>query len=755
MKFLKQHALDAVALAAITLLITIFFFRFFWPEPQLLVTPDFGRSDAWHFSFATKFALSESLTRGQLPLWEPRMGMGFPLFAEGQVGALFLPNLLLMSLPGLTGLNPVTAYNATYVFLFLTLGWGMYAWLRVIGCSRLASFFGAITITFSGQTIPRLPHHTLLQSLSMTPILMALAHLMIVKKNPFWISLFAVALSQQFFTGSPQPVFLTLFLIGIYTVLMGYRQGLALSLTRFARLSVALILALGIAAVQILPSAEMLSQSTSPQGFSPEEASYYSFPLVHLQTLIDPFILGNPKIGSYPPFTIFDGSIFWENNLYVGWLPFAIIIFGLISFARHSLVASIGSAWKNKSVLIFFLVTLSAAFLLMLGKHSPLYLVYSVWPFNLFRVPSRFAWIFLFVFISAAAWFLTQMNGKMGRWKILFSVIVSIAITMHGLLLLGTWWNYHSFEPVYRWLTASPLIKHLQTAKGLVRTIGVELTHNKQFLKTGWGTKDDIYKFLTNVPSPNGNLYWGLTQTDVYAGRFLKRPSLVESLVGSEIKSTESIATVSAQGKRLLDVFHAAIIVSAVPLDITPLLPVLDATASGSITITANRNDHAQPRVYLAGQTILAASFSKSAEALASPNMVPGMSAIVHDPTLIIPTREWISRENPIGTVTISSDDPMRVSMHAEVLSPQAILIFGDTYYPGWVAKVDGIRTPIYPVNIKERGIVLAAGNHEIIWTYEPVSFYRGMWVTIVSLILTILFPMVFHLSAARLHKDA
>ena len=105
------------------------------------------------------------------------------------------------------------------------------------------------------------------------------------------------------------------------------------------RLTIAIILALGIGAIQILPSAEMLSQSTSPGGFSPEEASYYSFPLVHLKTLIDPFILGNPKIGTYPPFTTFDGSIFWENNLYIGWLPFVLAILGFISFARPGLVA--------------------------------------------------------------------------------------------------------------------------------------------------------------------------------------------------------------------------------------------------------------------------------------------------------------------------------------------------------------------------------------------------------------------------------
>ena len=192
MKFFKHYAWDILALAAIAIVIGIFSSVFLAGTP-ITRHSDFGRSDAWHFSFATKFALAESLERGQLPLWEPAHGDGVPAVCRRAVGALFLPNLLLMSLPGLTGLNPVIAYNATYVLLFLTLGWGMYAWLRVIGCSRLRAYLVPLR-SFSGQTIPRLPHHTLLQSLSMTPLILALAHRVLSGKNAVWISLFALAL---------------------------------------------------------------------------------------------------------------------------------------------------------------------------------------------------------------------------------------------------------------------------------------------------------------------------------------------------------------------------------------------------------------------------------------------------------------------------------------------------------------------------------------------------------------------------------
>ncbi|MBI5620313.1 hypothetical protein HY949_00865 [Candidatus Gottesmanbacteria bacterium] len=732
---LKSHTPDLLELLSIAILIGIFFFRFFWPEPALLVTPDFGRSDAWHFSFATKFALAESFKRRELPLWEPRMGMGFPLFAEGQVGALFLPNLLLMSLPGLTGLNHVTAYNLTYVIMFLTLGWGMYAWLRVIGCSRLAALFGSVTLMFSGQTIPRLPHHTLLQSLSLTPVLLVLVHLMLTRRHILWTSFFSIALSQQFFTGSPQPILLTYVLICTYCVTMLYGQGLALSVSKITRIAIGTLLGLGMAAIQILPSMEMLRESSSPSGFSQEDASYYSFPLIHLKTLVQAFSLGNPGIGTYPPFPAFDGSIFWENNLFVGWLPI-LTIFLFIVFSRSILKGYT----KRKNLLIFFCFSFVISFLLMLGKYSPLYLLYSVWPLNLFRVPSRFAWIFLITLVSGACWTLTQCMTMIVKRRPLRVILSIFLIIFQAYLTISTWWNYHPIESAESWLTETPFIKKIQPSGEAIRTIGVERVHNNFFLKNGWQTTLP-YQFLSQAPSPNGNIYQNITQTEVYAGRFLKRSSLVESLLGTEITSNDEVASISAQGKRLLDLYHVGIVVSALPLDMVAPLSPLASTSSGTIRITAYQNHSALLRAYIAAPTLIAPTYAKAAALLADPSFIPGKSVIVHDASRSIAT-EGVSEA---GNVTIDREEPTRIVMKTTVKAPQAILVFGDTFYPGWQATIDGQRTEIFPVNIKERGIAVTRGSHEIIWTYAPQSVAIGTKIAIVSLMITVLLPIGYH----------
>ncbi|ANQ48286.1 YfhO family protein [Flammeovirga sp. MY04] len=53
--------------------------------------------------------------------------------------------------------------------------------------------------------------------------------------------------------------------------------------------------------------------------------------------------------------------------------------------------------------------------------------------------------------------------------------------------------------------------------------------------------------------------------------------------------------------------------------------------------------------------------------------------------------------------------------------------VFSEVYYPaGWVAKIDGKETDIICANYVLRGIQLPAGEHEITFDFDPVSFVVG-----------------------------
>ena len=68
------------------------------------------------------------------------------------------------------------------------------------------------------------------------------------------------------------------------------------------------------------------------------------------------------------------------------------------------------------------------------------------------------------------------------------------------------------------------------------------------------------------------------------------------------------------------------------------------------------------------------------------------------------------------------------------------ILLLGDTYDPGWRARVSGQSTPILRVNALFRGVALPPGDHVVTFDYQPRSFYAGALITF----LTVLFLLVW-----------
>lgn len=626
---MKQRGRDFFAVSTIIVVIILFFLPLFWPIQRLLVTPDFGKSDAWHFSFATKYFLWESFHQNKLPLWTNKLGDGFPLFAEGQIGTFFLPNLIFFKFIN----DPVLAYNLVVVVTVIILATGMYVWLRSIRLSIVVSLFGSLTFTLSGIVVLQLPHLTLLQGFSLLPWIMAI-------ESPIAR---AILLSQQVFTGFPQATFLTLLVTGSWSL---YQK----KLTRFF---IAVFLGIGLSAIQLLPSWEFAKEAGVMGGLSPEIANYFSFPLVHLKSFFNPFALGDPKMGTYAHFRDFDGSIFWENTGYIGLLPLFLFLLALRFRPR-----------LTSYCLIVFL----SSFLLMWGSHSPLYIIYSLWPFSLFRVPSRFLWIFVFSLTTLAA-----LGAQTIRKKNQFAVFLLLAIINTGHLFF-VWRNYHLLVPAREWLE-KPMTASLIPDNGSVITIGSEKTHNDVFLTSGW--KDpSVYKTLRLALAPDSNLIWGIRQSSVYAGRTLRRPSILDSLL--------------PDNQKLLDLMGVTHIISTEPLD----KPVIYDQSFIRLSV----NTTAIPRSYVAGDIREVRTVEQAITEITKDSFVPGKTVLVEKPLNLKPT--------------------------------ESLLVFNETFYSGWRAFVDGSETEIFPANIRYRGIIVPKDYSTIEFVYKPKSLTIGFIIT-------------------------
>src|SRR4030067_2017820 len=57
-------------------------------------------------------------------------------------------------------------------------------------------------------------------------------------------------------------------------------------------------------------------------------------------------------------------------------------------------------------------------------------------------------------------------------------------------------------------------------------------------------------------------------------------------------------------------------------------------------------------------------------------------------------------------------------------------LLVADVWYPRWVAWVDVQPTRILRANYLFRAVEVPAGKHNVVFTYQPITFYLGAFVS-------------------------
>lgn len=89
--------------------------------------------------------------------------------------------------------------------------------------------------------------------------------------------------------------------------------------------------------------------------------------------------------------------------------------------------------------------------------------------------------------------------------------------------------------------------------------------------------------------------------------------------------------------------------------------------------------------------------------------------------------------------VTITRYDYNQISM--QVTAPAGgFVVLSDTYYPGWVAELNGVDIPIYRANSIMRGVEVPAGEHRLVFTFRPLDFYVGLGVALLTAGVCLLF---------------
>lgn len=199
----------------------------------------------------------EALARGELPLWNDRLGLGFPLYAEGQIGAFYPPNWLIFQF------DPLAAMDLTRL-LHLTLagvGAGFLA-LRVSG-SRQGALLAAVIAVLGGAVVSKVEWWNLVAAYAWLPwVLLPLAGRAAPRRGELLLA--GLGWGIQALAGHPNTWLLT----GIAAAVFLLRPPL---LPALGRVAVFGVVGAGIGAVQLLPTAVLQLISVRAAGLSPDD----------------------------------------------------------------------------------------------------------------------------------------------------------------------------------------------------------------------------------------------------------------------------------------------------------------------------------------------------------------------------------------------------------------------------------------------------------------------------------------------------
>lgn len=736
---------------------------------SLFFTHDLGFSDIWHLNYPLKHFYQQELAEGRLPLWCPLLGTGFPLHAEGQVGALSPLNLVLYS-----ALQLPLAFNWSILLHALLAGVFASAFARRVGAGRGGSVLAGLVFALSGFFIVHLKHLNMTEAAAWIPLLLLLLELHFTERRARYLVLMSVAVAAMILAGHPQIAYNNLLVAGAYALYLQVRlwrrpspAGRGRDSLRFGGgLGLALCAGLLLAAPQILPTLELHGLGTRQSGLTIDEATEYPFRPAHLLLFVAPRAFGDPgELRPVPharrnsgepilhprtgePLQRLQGfvsgpgrpTLFGNVTGYVGLLPLGLaLVAAILGFSRSRVRALLGG--------------LGLSLLLTLGKSGGLFwLLWYLPGFRLFRFHGRFLlYVDLFLAVLAGiglTLLLDRLGGnrrRAGGFAAAAAALVICYLDVHH--ALG---DHNPKIAVDRWTSPPPSVQRIREeeagSRAPFRILGNDaerfVFQNAYYRARGWKGDLSPYDPARNMLDPNLNLLFDVANLRSYfqvVPRWMRELSSVLYLPVDESKRRSA-----GVSPRILGLFNVKYVLDPHG-DLVGKLPVIeefpgDVWLAGPVllerppyTIRLHRSA-ALPRAYLVPLARTVYDTAGPGGDLAEP--VRELVGAQFDPlaeVLIVrqpgePAVEGGRAGPPIrAPVEFVEYGSRRIRLRVEALR-DCWLVLSDTWYPGWSASVDGDEVTVHRANVAGRAVRVPAGVHEVVFRFASRSLRWG-WV--------------------------
>ncbi len=751
-----------LAFLTVTVVVVAFFGVGFATGERIPFANGHFASDIWHQNLPFRAFFHRQLAAGHLPLWCPEMGTGYPLLAEGQVGALYPPNLLIHTL-----FPFAAAFNLTILATMILAGTGASLYARQVGAGRGPALLAAVVFGLSGWMLVHLANVNYTATAAWAPLLLLLLERIGAGAGRRTMALLAVAIGIMLLAGSPQLAYYNLLLLLFYALLLAARQDdWRTRLRPLGAAFGAVLVGFLLAAPQLLPSRELKSMSPRTEGVDLEMATFSGMAPRHLLLFLAPKAYGdNGTLHRVPaideetgealrhPTTgeplervvsfeseLADKAFFWEVTAYVGILPLLLAAVAVLTGIKRRAVA-------------FALGILVLSVVLALGKSGGLYvLLFRILPgFDWFRVPGRFLVYADLMLAVLAALGLTRLLALLPeRRRIVLgaaaTAVAAIVVVVDLHLALG---DQNPTIEADRWLSPPETVEAIEAREAdrgdpfRISTLDPQrlVFRNAHFRALGWTGDLTPYDPARLTLHPNLGILFGISSSRVYSPLPLPWPAEVMSLLHRPMDYDTGLPQgVNPKISRLLNVRYLIDPFGAARGRVTPLgeyegdilyRDSLILPLGPPYRIRLYEDPEALPRAWLVPDARVVpdprhrmdGNLTATQEALLSRWWDPEGEVLITE-SKPGPALEPAGASG--GQAGFLAHEPTRVAIETTSDGP-AWLFLGDSWYPGWQATIDGEAAPVRRANIFGRAVRVPGGKHEVVFTYECAPFDRGL----------------------------
>ena len=720
------------------------------------------------------------------PLWNPYSFCGSPLFANAQTTFLFPFTWISLALP--------TAAASLLIAVSKLLFCGIFAYLlyRKIGICESASLLGALTFMLGGHLMVWLGYPASYPIVTLPFLFWSLERFISTRtrNGAAWM---ALAYGLLFIAGQPQTGLVIALGSLAYFAVRARSEALP-TVRSWAYLAFALALGCCIAAPQILPFLEYLRESAAFRLRGP--LGWKEYPWFTVTSWIMPRFFGDPRnenfwgfssflgealyIGAVPLILATMGAIRSRKNCF-GWAVAAVFLpavlglyvrpaqnlfshipllshidnnkllvlatFGLASFAAAGLNELMATDASRRS--LSNLWTVSA--FLWIGLVSAVFFFFRK-PIDTLRL-ARFelleaGWLAaLLVLGSCAIW-----AWRMHRLPSTRLAFVCVSLTVVDLLRMFV--GYNPAFPAAYLRPASSSMEFLQENLGEGRFMGLR------------GVLPPELSVLYRVQDARG--YDALTPYRHYSLMGRVDPELHDLLsrlrAGAAANDTWTSATLfyrslerytQSADPELLHLLRQAdywnheigridrpnlLSILGVRYLLCPLGDPLPARAGMALVHSSDaqiwENPDCLPKAFISTRPVYARSDEEALDIISDPGFdLKSSAVIVADRKFPEKTDTAVPATEALIPARILHYAPELVELSAES-DQEGWLVLSDLYYPGWQARLDGAPVPIFPANYLFRAVRLPPGNHRVVFTYRPKSFYFGAALSLAALVI-------------------